>query len=142
MVDPPESPGKRLRDEAAERTALAAGRLGMAETELRKAEAAFKREERLDEERTKRWWRAETAREPPSAVTQMDRAYRSQVRMLEARLKLTQATLRASEAESTLNQQLWLAEELESARLKRALRRYTRKSSVRSNAGSGKRVKA
>ena len=141
-VGPPELPGKRLRDEAAEATAEAFDEVNAAEVSLRKAEAVMARALRLSEERGRRWEAAERRDPPPSAYLQLERPYKSLLATADARLELEKARRLMAEAESEQNCCFWLEEQLENARLKRDLRWYTRKSSVRSSAGSGKRVKA
>ena len=70
--------------------------------EVRKAEAGLRREERLAEERGKRWDAAERRKERSPAYLQLERAYKSQVALLEARLKLSCAQTRAAEAKAEL----------------------------------------
>jgi hypothetical protein len=51
---------------------------------LRKAEAALRHEQRLAEEREKRWWAAERYSEPPPPYLQLERVYKSKVKDLQA----------------------------------------------------------
>ena len=101
---------------------------------MRKAEAAFAKAERLDAEAALEALgareAAENRKEPPSGLAQLKKAYKCQLAMVEARLQLSEAKSCAAEAEAVMNCKFWLAEELETARLKRALWRYTRKCSV------------
>ena len=79
---------------------------------VRKAEAALRNEKRLTEERDKRWWAAEKRDEPPPAYLQLERAYKGQVKMLQARLALSEAQKGAAEADARLNKCLFMREEL------------------------------
>ena len=85
---------------------------------VRKAEAALRHEQRLAEEREKRWWAAERHSEPPPAYLQLERTYKSKVKDLEARLELSEAQTREAEAKAELQGCLLLQEQLAHARLR------------------------
>ena len=72
----------------------------------------------LDEEREQRWWAAERRSEPPPAHLQLERAYKSQVKDLKARLELSEAQRREAEARVELQGCLLLQEQLAHARLR------------------------
>ena len=89
-----------------------------AAVEVRKAEAALRRERRLDEEREARWWAAERRKEAPPAYLQLERAYKSQVRDLKARLALSEAQRRAAEAQAELAGCQLIEKDVQLARLR------------------------
>ena len=99
---PSESDDEDLQKEAAAVTKMARAAVREAAVEVRKAEAALRHERRLDEERERRWWAAERRKEAPPAHLQLERAYKSQVRDLKARLALSEARRRAAEAQAEL----------------------------------------
>ena len=55
---------------------------------------------------------AEQRGEPPPAYLQLERAYKGQVKMLQARLALSEAHREVAEADARLNQCLLMREEL------------------------------
>ena len=69
-------------------------------------------EKRRAEERDKRWWAAEQRSEPPPAYLQLERAYKGQVKMLQASLVLSEARREAAEAGERLQECLLMREEL------------------------------
>ena len=71
-----------------------------------------------DEEREQRWWAAERREEQPPAYLQLERAYKSQVKDLKARLELSEAQRREAEARVQLQGCLLLQEQLAHARLR------------------------
>ena len=77
-----------------------------AKVRLRVAEAAQRAEVRRDEERTKRWWAAWQREEPPPAYLQLERAYKSQVKGLEAALEVSHAQMIVARAETALQESL------------------------------------
>ena len=79
---------------------------------VQKAEAALRHEKRRAEERDKLWWVAEQRDEPPPAYLQLERAYKGQVKMLQARLVLSEAQREAAEADARLQECLCMREEL------------------------------
>ena len=83
--------------------------------QVRKAEAGLRQEKRCAEERDKRWWAAEQRKEPPPAYLQLERAYKAQVKMLRARLALSEAQRSSAEADAELNRCLMNREKLEHA---------------------------
>ena len=97
-----EAQDKELRKQVATLIKMARKNVQEAAVDVRKAEAALRHEQRLDEERTKRWWAAERRKGPPPAYLQLERAYKSQVRDLQARLKLSEAQRWAAEAGAEL----------------------------------------
>ena len=82
-----------------------------ANIEVRKAEAALRAEERRNEERMQRWDAAERRSEPPPAYLQLERVYKSQVKGLKARLKLSEAQRAAAEAKAELSDALLIKAE-------------------------------
>ena len=88
---------------------------------VRKAEAALKHEERLEEEREKRWWSAERRDESPPAYLQLERAYKSKVKDLKARLALSEAETRVADNETKLQEWLVHLAELKYDRLQEKL---------------------
>lgn len=94
--------------------------------------AALRHEKRRAEERDKRWWAAEQRKEKPPAYLQLERAYKGQVKMLQARLVLSEARQEAAEANARLNRCLFMREELAHAltRCKLACMIYSRSRNV------------
>ena len=88
---------------------------------VQKAEAALRHEKRRAEERDKRWWVAEQRDEPPPAYLQLERAYKGQVKMLQARLVLSEAQREAAEADARLQECLCMREELAHSLTRRKL---------------------
>jgi len=82
---------------------------------VRKAEAALRHEQRLAEERERRWWAAERHAEPPPAYLQLERVYKSKVKDLQARLALSEAHRAVSVAETGLQKCLNLELEVKHA---------------------------
>ena len=113
---------KEERQELAAVTKLARAAVQKAAVDVRKAEAALRRERRLDEERGRRWDAAERRQEPPPAYLQLERAYKSQVKLLQARLELSQAQTRAAEAREEVKGCLLLQEEAAHAYVRAKLR--------------------
>ena len=70
--------------------------------EVRKAESALRHEQRLAEERERRWWAAERHKEPPPAYLQLERVYKTIVKGLKAKLELSEARRVAARAEISL----------------------------------------
>ena len=105
------------RKELAAVAKLARAAAQKAAVDVRKAEAGLRREQRLEEERGRRWDAAERRQEPPPAYLQLERVYRSQVRLLEARLELSKAETRAAEAWEELQGCLLLQEEAAHVRM-------------------------
>ena len=91
---------------------------------VRKAEAALRHEKRLEEEREKRWWAAERRADKPPAYLQLERVYKSKVKDLKARLALSNALRRVSDAEVHLHKCLNLEEGLKHTRELRKLCGY------------------
>ena len=110
------------RKELAAVAKLARAAAQKAAVDVRKAEAGLRREQRLEEERGRRWDAAERRQEPPPAYLQLERVYRSQVRLLEARLELSKAETRAAEAWEELQGCLLLQEEAAHAYVRAKLR--------------------
>jgi hypothetical protein len=125
--EPKASPGKALREEAAEDTARAVDEVEEATVVVRKAEAALTREKRLREERNRRWEAAERRKEPPPAWLQLERLYKSRLKFMQAELQLSEAKRVMAEADGTLITCFWREEELENARLRRELRRHKKR---------------
>ena len=100
------------------RVKMARASVKEAAVEVRVADAKLRRERRLDEERKKRWWAAERREEAPPPYLQLERAYKSQVRDLQARLELSEARRREAEAAAELQRCLLLQEQLAHARLR------------------------
>ena len=113
---------KEERHELAAVTKLARNLAQKAAVAVRVAEAKLRREERLDEERGRRWDAAERRQEPPPAYLQLERAYKSQVRLLQARLELSQAQTHAAEAREEVKGCLLLQEEAAHAYVRAKLR--------------------
>ena len=82
-----------------------------AAVDVRKAEAELRHEQRRQEERMQRWDAAERRSEPPPAYLQLERVYKSQVKGLQARLKLSEAQKAAAEANAELSDALLLKAE-------------------------------
>ena len=116
--DPLKAENNELRKEAAALTKAARKSVQEAAVIVRKAEAALRHERRLDEERERRWWAAERRNEPPPAYLQLERAYKSQVRDLKARLKLSEARRCAAEAEAELAGCQLIEKDVQLARLR------------------------
>ena len=70
-----------------------------------------RKQQRRAEERMKRWDAAERRPEPPPAYLQLERVYKSQVKELKARLKLSEAQRAAAEANAELSDALKLKAE-------------------------------
>ena len=83
---------------------------------MRKAEAELRHEERRKEERMKRWEAAERRPEPPPAYLQLERLYKSQVKELKAKLKLSEAGRRCAEMQLEVHNALEIKQELKSRR--------------------------
>jgi len=107
-----EADDKEARQEANELVRCARAEVHAAWVSVRKAEAALRHEKRRAEERDKRWWAAEQRKEKPPAYLQLERAYKGQVKMLQARLVLSEARQEAAEAKARLNECLFMREEL------------------------------
>ena len=103
---------KEVRQEVNEMVKSARAEVRAAAVAVRKAEQAVRHEKRMAEERDKRWWAAEQRDEPPPAYLQLERAYKGQVKMLKARLALSEARREAAEADARLNECLFMREEL------------------------------
>ena len=114
---------KRLRKFAKSATAEQRKAVQELNVEVRKAEAALRHEQRLAEERERRWWAAERHTEPPPAYLQLERAYKSQVKHLQALLALSEAKRRVAVAESLCAELSCEQEKLRSAHLARVVRR-------------------
>ena len=104
--------------EAAAVTKMARASVKESAVEVRVAEVKLRRERRLDEERERRWWAAERREEAPPAYLQLERAYKSKVRDLEARLEVSEAQRCEAEARAELQGCLLLQEQLAHARLR------------------------
>lgn len=113
---------KEERQELAALTKLAGNLVKKKVVDVRMAEAKLRREERLDEERMKRWDAAERRDEPPPAYLQLERVYKSQVKLLEARLALSMAQTRAAEAREELKGCQLLQEQAAHAHVRDELR--------------------
>ena len=109
---------KAMLKDAATVTKMARASVKEAAVDVRVAEAKLRRERKLDEEREQRWWAAERREEAPPAYLQLERAYKSQVRDLRARLELSEAQRREVEAGAELQRCLLLQEQLAHARLR------------------------
>jgi len=77
-------------------------RVAKCNLEVRKAESALRHEQRLAEERERRWWAAERHKEPPPAYLQLERVYKSIVKGLKAKLELSEARRVVARAEISL----------------------------------------
>lgn len=128
---PPESPGKQLRDAAAELEAQALLSMREADLNLKKAEAEWKLAQRLHEARQKRWDRAD-AQEPfvGSASAHLEKAWIISYKHALAELMYTEARRYALEHEAAVYATQMEVKDLEIARLRRLVRRYTRKRGV------------
>ena len=82
-----------------------------AAVDVRVAEARLRAEKRRAEERDKRWLAAEQRDEPPPAYLQLERVYKGQVKMLQARLALSEAQTGAAEAAARLQEALLMREQ-------------------------------
>ena len=102
---------QELLKDAAKLTKTARCSVREATVVVRKAEAALRQEQRRAEERMKRWDAAERRPEPPPAYLQLERVYKSQVKELKARLKLSEAQRAAAEAKAELSDALKLKAE-------------------------------
>ena len=91
---------------------MARAEVNAAAVVVRKMESELRHEKRRDEERSKRWWAAEQRKEPPPAYLQLERAYKGMVKMLQARLAVSEAQKSAAEADAELNRALLMREEL------------------------------
>jgi hypothetical protein len=109
---------KAMLKEAAALTKLARSSVKESAAEVRVAAAKLRHERRLDEERERRWWAAERREEAPPAYLQLERAYKSKVRDLEARLEVSEAQRCEAEARAELQGCLLLQEQLAHARLR------------------------
>ena len=83
--------------------------------DVRVAVARLRAEKRRAEERGKRWEAAERRDVPPPAYLQLERAYKAQVKMLQARLALSEAQKFAAEANVRLQGALLLREQYKHA---------------------------
>ena len=110
--DSDELSDKEARQEATELVNMARAGARAAAVGVRKAEAALRHEKRTAEERDKRWEAAERRKEPPPAYLQLERLYKGQVKMLRARLLLSQAQTGAAEAKARVQETLLMREEL------------------------------
>ena len=109
--DPLEAQDKEERKEVAAVTKLARDLVNRKAVAVRVAEAKLRREKRLDEERMKRWDAAERREEPAPAYLQLERVYKSRVRLLEAHLELSEAQTGAAEAREELQRCILLQKE-------------------------------
>ena len=109
---------KAMLKDAATVTKMARASVKEAAVEVRVAEAKLRHERRLDKEREQRWWAAERRSEQPPAYLQLERAYKSQVKDLKARLELSEARRREAEARVELQGCLLMQEQLAHARLR------------------------
>ena len=118
-ADPQKPLDKELRMELLKETKDARAFARECAVGVRRAEAALRAEERRAEERSKRWDAAEQREEPPPAYLylQLERLYKGQVKMLRARLALSEAQRVAAEAQVGLSGLLLSSEQLKVARL-------------------------
>ena len=107
-----EADDKEARQQVNKLVKTARAEVQAAAVAVRKAEAALRHEKRCAEERDKRWWAAEQRKEKPPAYLQLERAYKGQVKMLQARLVLSEARREAAEAGERLQECLFMREEL------------------------------
>lgn len=112
-----EAEDKELQKQAAALTKAARKSVREAAVDVRKAEAALRHEQRRVEEREKRWWAAERRDAPPPAYLQLERAYKSQVKDLQARLQLSEARRREAEAKAELGECMLIEKDLELTRV-------------------------
>ena len=112
-----EAEDKEMQKQAAALTKAARKSLREAAVDVRKAEGALRHEQRLEEEREKRWWAAERRDAPPPAYLQLERAYKSQVKDLQARLQLSEARRREAEAKAELGECMLIEKDLELTRV-------------------------
>jgi hypothetical protein len=102
---------KEGREMANDLVKMARAKVKPAAVDVRVAEARLRAEKRRAEERDKRWWAAEQRDEPPPAYLQLERAYKGQVKMLQARLALSEAQKGAAEAAAHLQEALLIREQ-------------------------------
>ena len=110
--DSDELSAKEARQEANELVKMARAGARAAAVGVRKAEVALRNEKRTAEERDKRWEAAERRKEPPPAYLQLERLYKGQVKMLRARLVLSQAQTGTAKAKARMQETLLMREEL------------------------------
>ena len=132
VPEPVESPGKKLRDEAEALEAQALLTSQEAKLDLLKAQAQWKRAQRLHEERMKRWDRAD-ARKPfvGSAVDHLERYWTNLYKHAMARQAYTVARLHALDREAAVYAMQMNVRDREIAHLRRLVRRYEKCSSIR-----------
>ena len=119
-----ESPGKLLREEAADDYNFACEEAAAADMVTIEALAELKGEQRLYEAKMKRWEAAERRKVRPSAISQLEKLYKSEIQLLKARLKAMAAQLCAEEAESSAHACHVNVKTLEINRMRREVRRY------------------
>ena len=107
LEDCEEESDKEARQQTNKFVKSARSEVHAAAVDVRKAEAVLRHEER-----DKRWWVAEQRDKPPPAYLQLERAYKGQVKMLQARLALSEAQKGAAEADARLQECLLMREEL------------------------------
>ena len=123
----PNSPGKLLREEAKEIWKEAVADTVQYQQKLADALREEKMRQRLREAKWKRWNAAEKRKEPPSATLQLERAYKMIIDRMEAERKVATARWLAAEADFEANACELNVKTLEINRLRRELRRYTKK---------------
>ena len=107
-----EASDKEARQQANELVKMARAGVREAAVSVTVAEAALRHEKRRAEERWKRWEAAEQRAQPPPAYLQLERVYKGKVKMLQARLALSEARTGAAEAGERLQECLLMREEL------------------------------
>jgi hypothetical protein len=98
----PKAEERELRKRVKKSTDGARQLVAKCNLEVRKAESALRHEQRLAEERERRWWAAERHKEPPPAYLQLERVYKSIVKGLKAKLELSEARRVVARAEISL----------------------------------------
>lgn len=134
-ADPPNSPGKELRERASIRYDEAAIDMAEAGINMRKAEAKVARAERLNTERLKRWDAAQKREPPPDAVDELEKLHEYRYKLAMEYLSCAQATAAAYHAEARAHSCHLNVKTLEIDRLRRELRRYKRRECNRGSGG-------
>ena len=123
----PESPGKQQRLEAADDYKFACEEASVAAVVLAEQKSKQLCAEHLYQAKMKRWDAAERRKERPSAILQLEKLYKSQIQVMEARMATMAAQLVMEEADgaafacASLN-----VKSLDINRLRREVRRYAK----------------
>ena len=130
----PDSPGKLQRAEAEADWRFALEAAAKSARQLMEAESEHRMRARLRAAKMKRWDAAERRKEKPSAVLQLERAYKMQIDAIEAAAKVTAARCELEAADGAAFACELNVKTLEINRLRRELRMYRKNSGCRARA--------